>query len=81
MKVSFHAKERFQERTGCKNSERAEKSLLKIAARAKPAFAYRCPSGTIKLLTADHFVSDGWVLVIKNEKIITCFMANKEQCL
>lgn len=80
MKCSYHAIKRFQERTGCKSQQKARKSLIRIAGRSKAAFGYN-NGKTIQLFTKEHFVADGWVLVIKDDTIITCFMADREQCM
>lgn len=81
IKISYHALQRFQKRTGCKDFKKAKNSLNKIFNRSKVAFGYKHPDGTIELFSDKYRWADGWVLVVKQNKIITCFQANKERCL
>jgi len=54
---------------------------LKIYNRACPAFGFKHKNGKIELFSDKYFWNSGWVLVVKENKIITCFMADKEQCI
>lgn len=80
MRISYHAIERFQERTGCKSEVRARQTLQRMAANAEKAFGYKY-RGKTEMLTGIHFKFNGWVLVIIDETVVTCFTAGKEQCL
>lgn len=81
MNASYHAIQRYQERAGIKDFATAKKEVLELAHKAIPAFGYK-RNGKIRLFPKEHFITPcKWVFVIKNNKILTCFQADTEQCI
>jgi hypothetical protein len=79
--VTDHAMYRYMERTECKDSDKARNNLLSLAGNAKPVVMKRLQNGDVFLFPSDEFCSGKWVLVIKDESIITCFKAGKDKYL
>jgi hypothetical protein len=79
--VTFHAIDRYRERTGCTCPDKAKKDLLSIAGQVKPVAMKRLANGDVFLFPTDHFCCGKWILIIKDDQIVTCFKAGKDQYL
>ena len=78
--VSAHARERFCERTGCKTLHRAEaklKELFKHAKRTRRvANVQAILASGFAYADSEYYFNCGWVLVVKDNVIITAYQSS-----
>ena len=79
MIVSNHAAERFMQKTGCKNIERATFRLQKMFRSAKHVTKIR--RGTADEIDPEkdctYYAGSGWVFVMDKGKMVTCYFGTK----
>lgn len=79
MTITRHAIERFMQRSGCKSMSKARRTLRKMFGKGQPVAAFRS-NGVIHLF-CEHRFYNGWVLIVSNDRLITCFVADKGDVL
>ena len=73
MKISRHACNRFRQRTGCKSRPQARESIARMLTKAIPVAAKRTQSGRIHLFLDSLLTVDGWVFVVREGVVVTCY--------